>query len=158
MIAFCFYHYLRLPIFVASCGIFFILISLIIIQELPNDAPTIAKVFIFLFKEFLIFALISGIFALSIVLTMISKRNKTLLTEHTFTLSDGSFIEETAYNKTEHKWLIVQKLARTRQHIFIYISQHAAHVIPRRAFHDNIEWDSFYDFCRQQIDTSQTKP
>jgi hypothetical protein len=79
-----------------------------------------------------------------------SRRNKTLLPEHTITLADASFTEETAYNKTDHKWSGVQKLARTRRHIFIYVAQHAAHVVPRRAFRDDAEWESSTSNRRHQ--------
>ena len=96
--------------------------------------------------------IIAGFVAVTVVLSMVSRRNKTLLTEHTITLADGSFVEETAYNKTDQKWSGVQKLARTRRHVFIYVAQYAAHVVPRRAFRDDTEWDLFYGFCRQRID------
>ena len=85
---------------------------------------------------------------------MVSRRNKTLLTEHTITLAEGYFIEETAYGKTDHKWSAVQKLARTRRHTFIYIAQYAAHVLPRRAFRDDTEWEAFYELCKGRIEAA----
>ncbi len=148
--AFCFYHYPRSPLVISIYGIGFVLISIPIIEALPSDASLVAKVINFLALEFIAFAVIAGFFAITVVLSMVSRRNKTLLTEHAITLADGSFVEETAYNKTDCKWSGVQKLARTRSHIFIYIAQHMAHVIPRRVFRDNHEWDSFYEFCRQR--------
>jgi len=150
VMGFCFYHYPRSPLVMVTYGIGFLLVSLTIFQALPNDASGAAKVTTFLVMELIAFALLAGILAATIVLSMVSRRNKTLLTEHVLTLSEDSFTEETAYNKTEQKWSGVQKLARTRQHIFIYVSQYGAHVVPRRAFRGATEWDSFYDFCRQR--------
>jgi len=151
VMAFCFYHYPRSPFIIGSYGFAFVIISLAIFQAMPNDATNVVKAITFFIMEFLAFAFIAGIFALTIILGMVSRRNKTLLTEHVITLEDGSFIEETTYNKTDHKWAGVQKLACTRGYIFIYVAQHAAHVVPRRAFRDHKEWDSFYDFCRQRV-------
>ena len=152
IMAFCFYHYPRSPLVLGIYGVGFILVTLVIVQAIPGDVSPIAKVITFVIMELIAFVLIAGFFALTVILSMVSRRNKTLLTEHTITIADASFAEETAYNKTDHKWSSVQKLARTRWHILIYVAQHAAYVVPRRAFRDDIEWDSFYDFCRRRID------
>ena len=154
LMGFCFYHYPRSPIVIGTYGLGFVLLSSGILQALPTDITPVAKVVTFLAMEFLAFLFIAGSFVVIVVLSMVSRRNKTLLTEHTITLGEGSFVEETAYNKTDHKWAGVQKLARTRRHIFIYVSQYAAHVVPRRAFQNDTEWDSFYEFCKQRIDAS----
>ena len=61
----------------------------------------------------------AAVFGLSTVLGMISRRNKTFLTEHTITLGEDGFTSETQYSRSELKWSIVQKLARTRSCIFI---------------------------------------
>jgi hypothetical protein len=39
--------------------------------------------------------------------------------------------------------------------VFIYIAQHMAHIIPRRAFRNDTEWDSFFEFCRQRTQAAQ---
>jgi len=85
-----------------------------------------------------------------VALFLVSRRNKTLLTEHTITLGEDGFVEETSYARTDHKWLAVQKLSRTRRHLFIYVAQQGAHVIPRRAFRDEAEWNAFHLFCRRK--------
>ena len=157
MMAFCFYHYPRTPMVIGVYGVGFALVSLALIQALPGNASLVVKITTFLIMDLIAFLVIAGFCAVLVVLSMVSRRNKTLLTDHTITLEDGSFVEETAYNNTDHKWTGVQKLARTRRHIFIYVSQHAAHVIPRRAFRDDTEWDSFYEYCRQKIPKAQPK-
>ena len=154
IMAFCFYHYPRSPLVIGVYGIGFILVTPLIVQALPSNESPIVKGITFLIMEIIAFVVIAGFFAVTVVLSMVSRRNKTLLTEHTITIADGSFAEETAYNKTDHKWAGVQKLARTRRYLFIYVAQHAGHVVPRRAFRDNTEWDSFYEFCRQRVDAA----
>ncbi len=148
IMAFCFYHYSRSPFVLAANGIFLALFLIVVVMVLPPEVSLLAKVFTVLVAAVILFLLLAGLLAISIVLSMISRRNKTLLTEHTITLNEDLYIEETAYNRTEHKWAGVQKLARTKTHLFIYVAQYMAHVVPRRAFRDSAEWDSFYDFCR----------
>jgi hypothetical protein len=84
------------------------------------------------------------------VLTMISRRNKPLLCERTITLREDAFVTESEYGRSETRWTIVQKLARTRRHILVYVAQASALVIPRRAFASSAQWDAFYGYCRQR--------
>jgi hypothetical protein len=148
--AFCFYHYPRSPIVIGFYGVGFALISLIVFQALPKDGDVATKVIAFAVMELIAFCFLAAVLALSVVSSMVSRKNKTVLTEHTIILGEAGFTEETPYNKTEQKWTIVQKLARTRSYIFIYVAQYVAHVVPRRAFRDDAEWDAFYEYCRQR--------
>jgi hypothetical protein len=84
------------------------------------------------------------VMSLCVAVAMVSRANRTLLTEHVVTLTDTGLIEETNLHRTEQKWAGITRLARTRRHIFAYVSQYAAHVIPRRAFSDPGAWDQFY--------------
>ena len=154
IMAFCFYHYPRSPVAIGSYGISFVLISLIVFQAVPNEEDVVTKVIVFAVMEFIAFSFFAAVLALSVVLSMVSRKNKTVLTEHTIVLGEESFTEETPYNKTEQKWAIVQKLARTKSYIFIYVAQYMAHVVPRRAFRDDAEWNAFYDYCRQRTRTA----
>ena len=148
--AFCFYHYPRAPVTIGSYGILFAVLSFIIFQALPKEGNVVTKILVFAVMEFIAFSGLVVVLALSVVLSMVSSRNKTFVTEHTIVLEEDIFTEETVYNKTEWKWTSVQKLARTRRYIFIYVAQSMAHVVPRRAFRDDAEWNAFYDYCRQR--------
>jgi len=150
LLAFCTYHCPRSVFVIGVYGIIFLLLSFTIVQALPAEVNHVSKIIIFLITEMLALVLIAIIFALLMVVGMVSGRNKTLLTDHALTFEDDTFIVETKYKRTEHRWFGVQKLARTRRHLFIYVSQHSAHVIPRRAFKDRSEWDSFCEYCRSK--------
>ena len=150
IIAFCFYHYPRSPAVVISYGIAFAMFSFVIFQSLPNNAGITAKIIIFLMMEAVAFVILVMVFGFFTVISMISSRNKTLFTERTISLGEDGFISETPHSRSEMKWSIVQKLARTRSYIYIYVTQHSAHVVPRRAFQDAGEWDSFYEFCKRK--------
>jgi YcxB-like protein len=100
--------------------------------------------------EAVAFVILVVVFVFFTVIGMISSRNKTLFTDRIITLSEDGFLSETPLSRSEMKWSIVQKLARTRRYIYIYVAQHSAHVVPRRAFQDASEWDSFYEFCKRK--------
>jgi hypothetical protein len=150
IMAFCFYHYPRSPVVIGFYGVCFAIISLSVFRALPKHSDAVTKVITFAILDLIGFSVLAAVFALSVVLSLGSRKNKTILTEHTIILAEESFTEETPYNKTEQKWTIVQKLARTKSYIFIYVAQYMAHVVPRRAFRDDAEWDAFYEYCRQK--------
>ena len=150
---FCFYHYPRAPVVLGVYGVGFAMISFIAFQGLPKDEDALTKVIAFAIFELMAFCFVAAVLALSVALSMVSRKNKTILTEHTIILGEEGFTEETPFNKTEQKWTIVQKLARTKRYIFIYVAQHMAHVVPRRAFHNEAEWNAFYEYCRRKKET-----
>ncbi|MGH9847652.1 MAG: YcxB family protein, partial [Blastocatellia bacterium] len=51
------------------------------------------------------------------------------------------------------RWDSVRKISRTRRHIFLFIAQYGALVIPRRAFQTGSQWELFYEFCRGKAET-----
>src|ERR1043165_2690233 len=157
VMAFCLYHYPRAPVTIGSYGILFAVLSFIIFQALPKEGNVVTKILVFSAMEIIAFLALAVVLALSVVLSMVSRRNRTFLTEHTIVLGEEIFTEETVYNKTEQKWTSVQKLARTKHYLFIYLAQHMAHVVPRRAFRDDAEWDAFYDYCRQRTQATRLR-
>jgi hypothetical protein len=147
VMAFCFYHYLRSPFILGTYGLCFIAISLVVYQAAPNDRGLSEKLLAFLFLECVALAFFAVVFGGSVVLGMISRRNKTLYTERTLAIGEDGIGTETPYGKSEQKWAIVQKLARNRKYVFIYVAQHSAYLVPRRAFLDEAEWEAFYKLC-----------
>jgi hypothetical protein len=157
IMAFCFYHYPRSPFVVGSYLVFLVVLSVFFVMALPKEASTGEKIVVFVVLELIAAALFAGSMAISIVLSMISSKNKTVLTDHTLILGEENFVEETVYNRTEQTWGSVQKLARTRRYIFIYVAQHMAHVIPRRAFATDGDWEAFYSCCRVRVESASLK-
>lgn len=147
---FYFHHISRSWLFVGSYGLFFALMSFANYRALPSDGDTTAKVITFVLMEVFALLLLGGVFLLTSVCALLSAKSKAMLTEHSITLEESGFTEETIYNKTEHKWAIVQKLPRTKRYLYIYIAPHMAHVVPRRAFPDETEWNAFYEYCKRR--------
>lgn len=149
-LAFSLYHYLHSPLILGIYGICFALTTYVNVGVVSEVNTMAGKIITFVILEAAIVGFLALILGIAMVLGIISRRNKTILTEHTITVADDILVEETAFNKTEQKWAGVQKIARTKRHLFIYIAQHLAHVIPLRAFADKAESDAFYEFCRKK--------
>jgi hypothetical protein len=123
------------------------------VREVKAETPLqiFSKVIGFIVCEALIVVFFVAMMAIVTLLSLISRRNKPLYCEKTITLGETHYIGESEYGMSEVRWAMVQKLARTRNHIFIYLSADNAVVIPRRAFESSTQWDEFYNVCRQRI-------
>jgi YcxB-like protein len=66
-----------------------------------------------------------------------------VLGRHRVVLSDDGVLESTAVNQSSHAWAGVDRVEESADHIFIYTSVAAAHVIPKRAFRDPEEAEAF---------------
>jgi hypothetical protein len=80
------------------------------------------------------------------VLTALSRRNKTFMTDNTIELQEDRFLTENRYGKGEYKWDIVQNIVKTRGRIVLYVTQSTGIVVPRRAFPTAAEWEAFCSF------------
>src|SRR5262245_32383841 len=121
LLAFCLYHYPRSPVILGSHAVLLVLVLLIASSAIAkDDTHFAAKIIALVLIALLAVLFMVAISAASVVLSVISRRNKTFLTEHTISLAENGFTSETPYARTDYKWSIVQKLARNRNYIFIY--------------------------------------
>jgi hypothetical protein len=104
----------------------------------------------------MLFVLILLIFPFASVITQISGKNKTIMTEHSIELYEDHFVSESQYGRSELKWDIVQKLRRTGSFIIIYVSKGSALMIPRKAFSSDADWHSFYHFVHTHCSAKAT--
>ncbi len=153
IISFNIFHLSRSPILLGGLGICLIVIGSVNWQ-IASDSTTkysqLVKIVVFVILQISCVSVIVLIALLIIVLSNISKMNKTVLADTVLTLGSAGITSESQYARSELKWDAVQKLARTRSHIFLYIMQHGAIVIPKRAFSTNDEWDQFWLACQAQ--------
>ncbi|RBP48066.1 YcxB-like protein [Roseimicrobium gellanilyticum] len=154
-LAFSAYHYLHSPLILGIYGICFALVTYVNVGVVSEVNTTAGKLITFVILETVVFGFLVLVLGITTVLGIISRRNKTVLTEHTITVTDDFLAEETVYNKTEQKWAGVQKIARTNRHLIIYIAQHLAHIIPLRAFADKASSDAFDEFCRKKVESAR---
>lgn len=152
-IAFVAYHCPRNPIFIfmmLGAFLFFTFESVIpALHSLPADRSIFFKLILFVITELVIAVAIVGVWTVIMLATMISPKNKTLYCERAMTVGDDAFVIESEYGRSETNWSVIQKLARTRTHIFMYVNQENAVTVPRRAFESATQWDTFYEICRR---------
>ena len=100
----------------------------------------------FLTISILFFCGFSAIGWAAAILTALSRRNKTFMTDNTLELMADKFLAENRYAKVEYKWDIVQKIVKTRRFIVLYLTHSSGIVVPKRAFQTDAEWEAFYNF------------
>lgn len=152
-LAFAAYHLPRKPLVMLMTAAFFLFFTFEIVfpaaRSLPANQPMVVRAIAFFMVEMLLLLVLVVFWAGITLLTMISTRNKPLYCQRSLTVGDESFVTESEYGRSETKWTLVQKLARTKSHIFMFLGQDNAIVVPRRAFENSDQWDKFYEICRQ---------
>lgn len=157
MLAFNFYHAFRSPAIIgAALFVLFVVMSLAW-EGISDDAPVWVTVFVLGVFMVVGLAFMVASFAIIVLLTMKSSKNKAFFAECTLTLGENSFVEETCYGKIDAKWPVVQKLCRTQRFIMIFIASHFAIVVPRRAFREQTDWDSFFEYCTRKVREASSK-
>jgi hypothetical protein len=117
---------------------------------MPAGVPLAACVIGFIFVELVLIAFILAFLAVITILPMISrKQNKLLYCDRKVSIDNDAFYTESEYNRSETRWSVVRKLVRTRSYIFMFLGQHNAVVVPRRAFEEAAQWDAFYELCNR---------
>lgn len=72
------------------------------------------------------------------------RQNSGCLGEHYFKLTERGFHESTEFNETLHKWAGIQSVSKSNRFIFVRISNFLFHIIPRRAFGTEAEFEEFW--------------
>ena len=151
MVWFSAYTYSRSPVMLTLYAILFGMACFSAYTSVPASAPLVARLLAIALMATVILSIFFVVSGVLIVLGLISKSNKTILTQHMITLTETGLIEETEFNRSEQKWSGIPRLVRMRRHILVYVSQYAAHVIPRRAFSDAAAWESFYEELQSRV-------
>ena len=67
---------------------------------------------------------------------------------HKVVLNEVGLVESTAVGESRCLWAGVDRVEQDQQYIYIYTAPHAAHIIPKRAFNNLHEAESFYQLAR----------
>jgi hypothetical protein len=73
-----------------------------------------------------------------------SKQWHGVLGRHTYTLRESGLLEQTQANETLVKWGGAQELRRTRDYLLIETGPALFHVIPRRSFASDADFEAFW--------------
>jgi len=133
-------------IFVAALAVGFFFYALI--KKQPDNIGSIATV--------AIASLLGGIggllggFVVSLVFVLLSSNEKNgVLGKHTYLVTPEGLHESTSSNEGLQKWAGVQAVEKSPSFIFIRINGYLFHLIPRRAFDTQQEFESFWINARK---------
>lgn len=76
---------------------------------------------------------------------MISSTAGGILGDHEFEMREAGLFEKTSANETLTKWAAIHSIQRSRKMIYIKIAPGLFHLIPRKAFHDQSQFDGFWN-------------
>lgn len=96
-----------------------------------------------------------GGFVVSLVYILLTSTEKNgVLGKHTYQITPEGLRESTSSNEGLQKWVGVQAVGKSAGFIFIRISGHLFHLIPRRAFGSQDEFESFWVGARDLWQTA----
>ena len=124
-------------------GVFILVIGALLYFARPPDNPT---AWLVLAIGAAIGGLLAFLVSCSISLLWILKNStdKAGVTgEHLFEISEQGFREKTAQNESVQAWSGLWKPLRSNQLILVRINAYLFHVLPRRAFADDAEYDQW---------------
>ncbi|HKP80573.1 MAG TPA: YcxB family protein [Pyrinomonadaceae bacterium] len=67
---------------------------------------------------------------------------------HKISLNEAGLVERTAVNESRHSWAGIDRVEHDQKYIYVYTAPHAALIIPKRAFNNLHEAESFYQLAR----------
>lgn len=119
--------------------IFFIIMGTLIawttVREPEMAArPLALKIFVVLLLD--VFFVI-GIWTATMLVTwlfILLRKNRGVLGEHTLEVSSFGLVERTEYNETMHRWTGFHKTVRTRNYLYLWVTDSIMHVVPIRSF------------------------
>ena len=106
----------------------------------------------------LVVLLVVAVGAATLIVTgllSIPRLRKQLGIDHTLELSESGVVATTGTRRQEVPWVAVHRVRQTRTSVLIYVSERAAHVVPKRVFRSLDEARAFYDFAAAKQDAKE---
>ena len=125
--------------------------ALIFFSRYLDDEKTY-PILALLFASFIVaFLLLLGMYVVSFLFYFLLGHKTTgVLGSHQYQITPEGLLEETDVNRTLTKWSGITNLLKTNQFLFVQISWYLFHIIPRRAFKSNEEFEDFYNEIRSR--------
>lgn len=112
------------------------------LRPLRAPVPTKWAVFTVLMIGALLFVAVT-----TILFTLVSsypRYGRTVREEHTISLTENGIVEEGIHSRHTIAWAGVLRVRRTPRAVLIYLTETGAHIIPRRAFDNDADFDRFF--------------
>jgi hypothetical protein len=122
------------------------------LRPIQAPVPTKWAVFTVLMIGALLFVAVT-----TILFTLVSsypRYGRAVREEHTVSLTEEGIVEQGIHSRQTTAWAGVQRVRRTRRAVLIYQSETGAHIIPRRAFDSDADFDRFFRFAHDRASPS----
>jgi hypothetical protein len=110
------------------------------------DVATSVRLFVF------------GLFAIAVGGVILFFTPKRKFRSVTVVISSQGLICSDETGRNHAYWKAFSSVAKTRKHIYVYLSTGPAYVVPRRAFPDQESFDRFAESARESIELAKTTP
>jgi hypothetical protein len=131
-------------------AVLFLIIAFLNLYYLTSGDDLLAEIVVICIYQILPILFIGGAIAGFTFITTLSKRNKTMLSKQTLTITEPAFICESEFSRSEVKGAALQRIVRSQHYAFFYISELGAILIPKRAFSSPSEWNTFLLYCQEK--------
>jgi len=118
---------------------------------------TIDAVVLFLITALLVTVAVVVLTLLAILLGVSARRNRTVLADHTVTLTPEGVVETTVFNRNEIYWAGVDRIIDWGGYVCLHPGQFSAYIIPVRAFLGDSRRRDFVDYAKEQIERAKAK-
>ena len=143
-----FYHFRKTYLLYVAAFIIVLLLGW------PWGEPfTIGELLVYVLSTFLIFLFLYGVFRVVqfIVQKFTRKTYSPILGKHTFEILDDAFVEKNITGTTRINYEVINHIANTKKHFFVYTTNGMALLIPKRAFPDVNQENQFLALLNQKI-------
>jgi hypothetical protein len=82
---------------------------------------------------------------------LFTRRRDSALTDHVIEIRDDAIYESTRFNESRFLWSGILRLVERPGYVAVYVSQHAAHVIPMRAFQSKEQRAQFISLIKEKM-------
>ncbi len=151
LFVFNFLHNIKNPLSIFFMSIIFTGLSWPIISMLVEDGFTTKDLFVLLIIESFIILALLLFWLIIILLTVSAKKNKNVMATRTIKFEDAGISMSHEYGNSNFTWEMIQKFNQSRKYFFIYTSQHAAYVIPKRIFDTKENSENFRTYLNEKL-------
>ncbi len=126
-----------------------------------EESATVVEVILYVLSTIILYLSIFAIFlAISSLVRKLSKNElQPILGNHTFELQEDAFIEQNTIGKSKTDYANFNHIGNTKDHLFLFVTNGSAFLIPKRAFPNQIQEKDFLAQLTQKINaTRPTKP
>ena len=121
------------------------------VPEIANRSITY-KISLCLVLTFFAFCILVCANLVQVTLTVWFKKFRGFLCEHELEIREEGLVERTSVNESIHRWAGFDKIVRSGNYIYIYVTDVGVHILPRRIFQSSQQENAFVDEMQRRID------